>query len=47
MKTYYRIGAGRFLQLDSHIRPSRFTRGSFLISCLSACALAFVLSTLF
>jgi len=45
MKTIYRIGAGRFLQLDSHIRPRRFSRGSFFIACLSACLLALVIST--
>ena len=47
MKTYYRKAPGCFIYTDVYRQPSRFNRGSFLIACLSACALACVLSTLF
>ena len=47
MKTCYRKAPGCFIYTDVYYRPSRFPRGSFLVPCFSACALALILSTLF
>ena len=45
MKTYYRKAPGCFIYTDVYRRPSRFTRGSFLVPFLSALAVACVFST--
>lgn len=55
MKVYYRKAYGCFVCTDRYIRPwwwsyrhhlpNRFTRGSFFLSGLFACAMALIFST--
>lgn len=46
MKTTYRVGAGRFISLDSYLRP-RPHLGAFCISFVLALTAALLLPTLF